>query len=128
MKKNASKNKTFPVGTCEDNLKDTNRKLKAKIRRLQSDKRKLLSEIQQYKTVFLQTQGFLKNSTKDFILEEVIERVNKNKPLHDKNEKKPKQEIKCPACASPIKPLNFAGFDLHTCKCGYRKRIEKQDV
>ena len=68
MKKDPSKKKTFPVGTQEDSLKDANKKLKAKIRRLESDKKKLLSEVQQCRTVFRKTEDFLKNSTAEFSL------------------------------------------------------------
>ena len=124
-KKDASKKKTFPAGTQEDTLKDTNRKLRAKIRRLESDKQKLLSEAKQYKNVFNKSEDFLRNSTKEFSLEEILDRVKKNLPLHEKGGKKPESKIRCPDCGASIKPMEFNKFSIHACKCGYRKKIEK---
>ena len=125
-KKDPSKKKTFPVGTQEETLKNTNRKLRATIRRLESDKKKLLSELKQYKEVFRKNEDFLRNSTGDFSLEEILNRVDKDLPLHNKDKKKPKSNVKCPDCGIPINPMEFAKFFIHACsKCGYRTKIEK---
>ncbi len=126
MKKDPSKKKTFPTGSQEELLKDANRKLRSKIRRLESDKKKLISENQQYKAALSKTENFLRNSTQEFSLEEILNRVKKEQSLHDKGGNKPKIEIICPNCGCLIQPMEFSKLSLHICnKCGYRKRIEK---
>lgn len=124
MKKDPSKNKTFPSCTQEDTLKDTNRKLRAKVRKLESDKKKLLSEIRQHEATFRNTKEFLKNSTKELSLEEILDKVNKKDSSHEVIERKSNLKNICPDCLIPMNSLIFKKFNLYSCKCGHRNKVE----
>ena len=123
--KESGRNKTFPACDRDDSLRDANTKLRAKTRRLESDKRQLISEIKQYRDVFESTKDFLRNSTDSFSLKEILNKVKKHKPLHSINEEELEDIVICPDCTRKIDILSFKQFDLYLCECGYKKRVSK---
>jgi hypothetical protein len=79
-------------------------KLKATIRRLQSDKRKLQSELATYEAVFQKNMQLLKGKVKDLTVEELIAGAKKDQTLVEMETVKEetyqefKQKWKCYVC------------------------------
>lgn len=94
-------------------------KLKDKIRRLESDKRKLISEVKTLEAALLENLKFMKGSTKDVSVEDLIKGAKKKQTL-----KEVKDGLDCPDCGNKLSVLiigNDGGKSL-TCKCGYRRK------
>jgi predicted nuclease with TOPRIM domain len=83
--------KTFPREAGESGEV---RKLKDKIRRLESDKRRLISELQTLKAAFEKTKLFIDNKLDGVSVEDVIKSVKANKKLAEIK----KEELTCKYC------------------------------
>jgi predicted nuclease with TOPRIM domain len=114
--------KTFPREAGETGEV---RKLKDKIRRLESDKRRLISELQTLKVAFEKTKLFIDNKLDGVSVEEVIKSVKANKKLAEIK----KEELTCKYCLSTknkllmdVKPRNMR---IHLClTCNNKWTIE----
>ena len=91
-------------------LHNTVRELKAKIRRLESDKRKLVSEIQGYKKAFNLTIAEIDKRLIDLPVEEVVRLVNK------KNKREVKYAKTVNTTARKDKKLKWT---CHSCDNGH---------
>lgn len=114
--------KTFPREAGESGEL---RKLKDKIRRLESDKRRLISELQTLKTAFEKTKLFIDNKLDGVPIEEVIKSVKEKKKLSQIK----KEELICKYCHSnknkllmDIKPRKMR---IHLClTCNNKWKVE----
>lgn len=104
-------------------------KLKARIRRLEKDKRDLVSKVNTLEQVLKRNFEVLKGSVEDLSVEELIEaaknqktikeaRETSSKPLHDKLED-------CPKCDKPeLKIMDIRGGKICVCgNCSYRSKM-----
>jgi hypothetical protein len=118
----AKHHKTFPREAGESG---EIRKLKDKIRRLESDKRRLISELQTLKVAFEKTKLFIDNKLDGVPIEEVIKSVKANKKLTEIT----KEELTCKYCHSnkhkllmDIKPRQMR---IHLClTCNNKWKVE----
>ena len=114
--------KTFPREAGESGEV---RKLKDKIRRLESDKRRLISELQTLKVAFEKTKLFIDNKLDGVPIEEVIKSVKANRKLNEIT----KEELTCKYCHSnkhkllmDIKPRQMR---IHLClTCNNKWKVE----
>jgi hypothetical protein len=94
------------------------KRLKNVIRRLESDKRKLLSEKNSLEEVLKRNFNFLKGMTEDIPLEDLVKAASSNKNLKqmhkeglDYNGKSPEEKWQCHKCDSGV--LHFVPIDRH---------------
>ena len=114
--------KTFPR---EGGESGELRKLKDKIRRLESDKKRLISELQTLKVAFEKTKLFIDNKLDGVPIEEVIKSVKAKKKLSEIT----KEELTCKYCHSnkhkllmDIKPRQMR---IHLClTCNNKWTVE----
>lgn len=92
-------------------------KLKNKIRRLESDKRKLIAENKDLRERLEENLEFTKRETEDFSVEDLIKAAKTKKDLPNL-----KKEQECPKCGDRIAIIKTTFGRLLTCKCGYRKK------
>jgi Sec-independent protein translocase protein TatA len=116
-------------------------KLKDTIRRLQSDVKKLKSEIATYEAAFQKNIQFLKGKTKDLSVKELIEGAQKNQNLTQIEDTKTvsladlEKKWKCKSCNEGILrfvkiPRQDGVFYIRKCdhkKCSYATRLKKFD-
>jgi len=103
-------------------------KLKKRIKRLESDKRRLLSELNTYEQAFKNTTKFLKDHTSDFSIEDLIEAAKNDKTLKETEEKK-KKDTQCPVCLSEIKEMSYPAGSIILCTnnlCDYRETVNEE--
>lgn len=110
----------------ESSNKDIIRELKGKIRRLESDKRKLLSEVETLETALEENLRFLKYQTKDLSLEDLIEAAKSKKSLREAKNSRIKEV--CKKCLSDdlfVSKVESVGV-IKLCKdCKHREVIKK---
>lgn len=92
-------------------------RLNKKIRRLESDKRKLIAENKDLKERLEENLDFTQRETEDFTVEELIQAANKKKKLPEI-----KKEHECPKCGDKLAIIKTTFGRIITCKCGYRKK------
>ena len=93
-------------------------KLKKRIAKLEKENNKLKSELRTLETYLDKTREFMKDSTKEVALEDLIEKVNTGANF------KEIENDSCPNCGDDISKLPTGHGILHLCKsCGYRKVI-----
>ncbi len=99
-------------------------KLKNRIKRLERDKKILVSKLNSAEAALGCNVKFLKGSTEDLSVEELIEAAKDNKSL-----KNIRDDKTCPNCGKDdLKVMKTLFGILETCKCGYRnKRIDNED-
>jgi archaellum component FlaC len=96
-------------------------KLKNRIKRLEKDKRELISKLNTLEAAFEKNIKFLKGSTEDVTVEDLIEAAKVNKSL-----KEVKADNQCPKCGSDeLKTIKTLFGELDSCSCGYtNKRVK----
>lgn len=90
-------------------------KLKKQVRKLQKEKRQLISKLNTLEQAFRENLKFLKGATEDKSLEELIEAAKKRKPLKEINNP-------CPVCGNELLISKGNYGEIHTCGCGYRNK------
>jgi hypothetical protein len=95
-------------------------KLKNRIKKLEKDKRILISKLNTAEKALEHSERFLKGSTEEFSVEELIDAANKSKTL------KEVKDTKCPKCGgSELKVMVTLFGTLSTCECGFSKKEMK---
>jgi predicted nuclease with TOPRIM domain len=101
-------------------------KLKRRIKRLETDKSKLQSQVNTLKGALRSSETFLKGSTGDHSLEDLIEAAKLQKPLKQLEEK---PDIMCPRCEKyEVTVSKMSVGDLILCKnkaCGASKLVKR---
>jgi len=93
-------------------------KLKNRIKRLEKDKRILISKLNTAEAALAGNNSFLKGSTEDFSVEDLIDAAKENKTL-----KEIKDDKICPKCgAEDLKVMKTLFGVLESCMCGHRKK------
>lgn len=131
-------NNTYPEER-EDNVKDTNKKLKAEIKHLRKVIKNLQSENKTLSRAFDKSSDFINQKLSDKTVEQIIEMVSdfekkkkeQEEVVKQKQEEKKKQEAEknksCPNCfcnqEEGFKIVDFKTFKIHMCNCGYRTRV-----
>lgn len=102
-------------------------KLKQRIRRLEKDKRELISKLNTLEQVLKRNFEVLKGSTEDLSVEELIEGAKKNKTIKQiKDDVEPVvQSDNCPKCNSEeYKIMEIRGGQIGVCgNCTYRTKL-----
>tara|TARA_R110000851_G_C13074764_1_gene565193 strand:- start:1950 stop:2291 length:342 start_codon:yes stop_codon:yes gene_type:complete len=95
-------------------------KLKNRIKRLEKENRDLISKLNTVERAFDSSIKFLKGTTEDVSLEDLIDAAKENKSY-----KEIKNEKQCPKCgSSELKVMKTLFGELESCSCGYtNKRI-----
>lgn len=95
-------------------------KLKSHIRRLEKQNRDLISEVKTMEKVLEKNMKFLKGSTEDCTVEDLIEAAKESKTL-----KEVQHEQTCPKCGKKLTVLSIGNDSgrSFTCKCGYRRKM-----
>ena len=95
-------------------------KFKRRIKRLESENKRLKSELNAYEQAFKKTTKFLKDHTDDISLEELIKAAKEDKSLRDVEEENAAKKA-CPKCLSELKIIKYPIGTLISCtKCDYR--------
>jgi len=93
-------------------------KLRNKIKRLEKDKRILISKLNTAEAALVGNANFLKGSTEDLSVEDLIEAAKENKTLKEVRDGKI-----CPSCGSEdLKVMKTLFGVLESCHCGYKKK------
>ena len=95
------------------------RKLKARNRKLETENKRLVSEIRTLEAAFQKNLKFLKGSTEDVSVEDLIEAAKEDKSLKEVKD----EVIKCPNCEAEIRPIATRFGKVIACKCGHRGKI-----
>lgn len=95
-------------------------KLKAQIRRLEKQKKDLVSQLKSAEKALERNMKFLKGSVEDISVEELIEAAKEDKTL-----KEVKVEKECPNCGSKnLKVMNILGGKIEICPdCSHRGKL-----
>jgi len=98
-------------------------KLKQRIRRLQKDKRELITKLNTLERAFERNVRVLKGSTEDLSVEELIEAANEDKTI--KEVKDEKSMSNCPNCGtSEIRTIGIRGGNVVVCtQCNFRGKL-----
>lgn len=100
-------------------------KLKRRVKRLESENKRLKSELNAYDQAFKKTTKFLKDNTDEISLEELVKAAKENKSL---KEITPDETKQCPKCGSDIKKLQYPVGTVIVCEnnnCDYRSMEKK---
>lgn len=106
----------------EESHKETISSLKGKIRRLESDKRKLKSEVETLTAALEENLKFLKGQTKDLSLEDLIEAAKSKKSLREARQSKVSEA--CKKCLSTdlfISKVESVGVIILCKDCKFRE-------
>ena len=118
----------------EDNTKEVVQKLKAAIRRLESDKKKLLSEVKSLEEALNANIRFLKKESEGISLDSLIKAANKKLTLKEikEDEKVQFKEVSeiCNKCLSPEVSITFIQNvgTLYICKKCSDRRVVRNVV
>lgn len=93
-------------------------KLKKRIRKLEKDKRELVSKLNTLEDVLERNMKFLKGSTEDVSVEDLIEAAKNSKTL-----KEVKDGKNCPECGGKMAVIETRFGGIETCSCGYRRKV-----
>lgn len=94
-------------------------KLKSRIKRLEKDKRILISKLNTAEAALLGSANFLKGSTEDLSVEELIEAAKENKSLKEIRTGK-----RCSNCGSEdLKVLKTPFGTMESCHCGLKLKV-----
>ena len=95
-------------------------KLKKRIRLLEKQKRELISKLNTAERVLEKNMKFLKGSTEDISVEELIEAAKEDKTL-----KEVKEDRVCPSCSSEnYKIMSIRGGKIGICSdCSFRGKL-----
>lgn len=127
-----SKNRK-PKATYKEEKDGQVQKLKDTIRRLQSDNRKLKSELATYEAAFQKNIQFMKGKTKDLTLKDLIEGAKNDLTLEQIEEVKAEKNWDCKTCGEGqlklIKiPRQDGLFYIRKCdnpRCKYATRLKR---
>lgn len=115
--------KDFPRGNGESGEV---RKLKDTIKRLVSDKKKLLAELKTLRDAFDQTAVFINKKTDKLSVEEMVQGINEGKSLRQIED-----VGNCEACGSAnTKLLKVLSIRMRVCqepKCKTRKKLKSEE-
>jgi len=93
-------------------------KLKNRIKKLEKDKRILISKLNTAEMALEKNFKFLKGTTEDVSLEDLLEAAKKSKTLKEVKTKK-----RCSSCGSEdLKVMKTLFGVLESCHCGYRNK------
>lgn len=136
----SKKNKGFKLaypGERGDRIKDANNKLRSENRNLKKRIKKLEQENKTLKRAFDKSCEFIEDKLYEEEVENIIEKVNDyeyketQRGRDAKKQEKEKNKIKCPVCQTEkgkgYSVIEFAVYELHTCKCGHRERVDKSE-
>ena len=100
-------------------------RLKRKIKRLEKDKRELISKLNTLEQVLKKNFEVLKGSVEDITVEELIEGAKKDKTV--KQMKETRKEVvnnSCPECNKELKIMPIRGGEIAICgNCTYRRKL-----
>jgi len=95
-------------------------KLKNHIKRLEKKNRILVQKLNTAETALEHSANFLKGSTEEFTVEELIDAANNGKTV------KQMKDEKCPKCGeNELKTMVTLFGKLATCLCGYNEKRVK---
>lgn len=99
-------------------------KLKRRIKKLETENKRLKSELGSYEQAFKKTTKFLEDHTDDISLEDLVQAAKQDKSLR-KVEKEHVESL-CPKCFNKLKelPKSRVGKIIVCTQCEYRK-VEK---
>lgn len=125
----------------EEKIKDANRKLKSDLKREKNKVKQLRQDLASLQRAFNKSCQYISEKLIDRNVEEVIEMVNNFN--YKETEKGREKEIikqktntnlistKCSNCGrvegEGYMNLNYSGFNILTCKCGFRKRVDQSE-
>lgn len=102
-------------------------KLKRRVKRLESENRRLKSELNSYDEAFKKTKRFLKDNTDELSLDDLIQAAKNGSSL-----KKTQEDVEdaCPKCLNKVKKINSPVGIITVCDnihCDFRKTEKKVD-
>ena len=104
----------------DDKLRDSNKKLRAQVRKLKKENKELSSQIHTLTIALRKTQEFLEDNLEGFSVEQCIDAAEKKKTL-----KQMKEENGCPLCSSSVIIVNMVNGVIEICSkqsCEYREK------
>lgn len=96
-------------------------RLNKRIRRLEKDKKELISKLRTAEAALEKNLKFLKGSTEDVTVEDLIEAAKNGDNLKELKEKK-----ECPNCKKELTVFNTPFGNVETCPCGFRRKNGKE--